>query len=55
MSNPRFELYLDSANEFRFRLISVNGRNILHSTEGYTTKQNCQKGNNNVPEYNVIA
>ena len=44
MVNPKFEIYLDQKSEFRFRLKAKNGENILHSTEGYTTKQNCQKG-----------
>ena len=45
MSLPRFEIFKDKAGEFRFNLLSKgNGENILRSSEGYTTKQNCQKG-----------
>lgn len=45
MKAPRFELYVDKSKneEFRFRLISVNGKNILYG-ESYTTKQNCING-----------
>ena len=42
MKNPKFQLYKDNRGEYRFRLLAVNGQNILHSSEGYTTKQNCQ-------------
>ena len=45
MNLPRFEIFKDKAGEFRFNLLSKgNGENILRSSEGYTTKQNCQKG-----------
>lgn len=43
MKNPKFQLSKDNAGEFRFLLIAVNGEPILRSSEGYTTKQNCQK------------
>lgn len=38
-----FERYTDVAGEYRFRLNAGNGEIIL-SSEGYTTKQNCNKG-----------
>ena len=41
--NPKFEIYLDKASEFRFRLKASNGEIILAS-EGYTTKANCKNG-----------
>ena len=41
--HPKFEIYLDKAGEFRFRLKATNGEPILAS-EGYTTKANCKKG-----------
>lgn len=45
MTLPRFEIFKDKVNEFRFNLLSKsNGEIILRSSEGYTTKQNCQKG-----------
>jgi len=42
-TNPKFEIYFDKADEFRFRLRASNGENILAS-EGYTTKANCKNG-----------
>lgn len=42
-TNPKFELYLDKAGEFRFRLMARNGQNIL-SSEGYKSKASCSNG-----------
>ncbi|MEZ5560564.1 MAG: YegP family protein [Pseudomonadales bacterium] len=39
----KFELYKDKAGEFRFRLKSTNGQNILAS-EGYKSKTSAQSG-----------
>lgn len=44
MKYPKFTIFKDSANEFRFNLFAVNGRNILRSSEGYTSKQGCKNG-----------
>lgn len=39
----KFEIYKDKAGEFRFRLKSGNGQNILAS-EGYKAKTSCKNG-----------
>lgn len=39
----KFEIYKDKAGEFRFRLKSSNGQNILAS-EGYKAKSGCTNG-----------
>jgi len=39
----KFEIYLDSAGEFRFRLQAANGQKILGS-EGYASKAGCING-----------
>ena len=45
MTDPKFQVFKDVANEFRFRLRSKgNGEIILQSTEGYSSKQSCLKG-----------
>ncbi len=44
MENPKFQIFKDSASEYRFRLKAKNGEIILRSSEGYTTKQSCQNG-----------
>ena len=38
-----FELYKDSANEFRFRLKDEDGDLLATSGKGYKTKADCQK------------
>lgn len=45
-----FELYLDRAGEFRWRLVHQNGQLIADSGEGYTTKANAINGINSVKE-----
>lgn len=39
----KFELYTDTAKQYRFRLKAANGENIGHS-EGYTSKQGANNG-----------
>lgn len=41
--NPKFEIYLDKADEFRFRLKAKNGE-IIATSEGYKTMDNCKNG-----------
>lgn len=41
--SPKFEMYLDKAGEFRFRLKARNGEIILVS-EGYKAKASCLNG-----------
>lgn len=55
---PKWEVYKDNADKFRFRLIASNGNNIAISEDSYTTKANCIKGidsvRRHVEEYEVI-
>ncbi len=41
---PKYEVYLDNANQFRYRLLASNGQNIAIAEEGYATKQGCLNG-----------
>ena len=41
--HPKFEIYVDKAGEFRFRLKAKNGETILAS-EGYKAKASCKNG-----------
>ncbi|MBE6125495.1 MAG: DUF1508 domain-containing protein [Erysipelotrichaceae bacterium] len=43
VKNPKFEMYIDKAGEFRFRLKARNGEIILAS-EGYAQKAGCKNG-----------
>ncbi len=41
--NPKFEVYLDKAGEYRFRLLAKNGQNIAAS-QRYRAKASCLGG-----------
>ena len=41
--HPKFEIYLDKAGEFRFRLKARNGQ-IVAVSEGYKAKPSCLNG-----------
>ena len=40
---PKFEVYTDKGDEFRFRLKATNGQ-IIAVSEGYTSKSSCMNG-----------
>lgn len=40
---PKFEVYLDEAGEYRFRLRARNGQ-IIAVSQGYKSKEGCLKG-----------
>ena len=44
MSKATFEIYVDSADEYRWRLVHDNGNVIADSGEGYSTKQKARQG-----------
>ncbi|MDR2866581.1 MAG: YegP family protein [Methanomassiliicoccaceae archaeon] len=56
--NPKWEVYLDKAGEYRFRLKASNGQNILGSDHGYKSKSGCMGGiksiANNSPDADVV-
>ena len=43
LKNPKFEVYLDKAGEFRFRLKARNGE-IIATSEGYKAKASALNG-----------
>jgi uncharacterized protein YegP (UPF0339 family) len=43
VTHPKFEVYIDKAGEFRFRLKAKNGETIAAS-EGYKSKASCLNG-----------
>lgn len=43
LSNPKYEIYLDKAEEFRFRLKAMNGE-IIAASQGYSSKASCKNG-----------
>ena len=57
VKHPKFEVYLDKAGEYRFRLKARNGESILAS-DGYKEKKSCLNGvesvKKNAPEAEII-
>ena len=43
LTNPKFEIFLDKAGEYRFRLKARNGE-VIASSDGYTAKASCENG-----------
>ena len=41
--HPKFEIYVDKAGEFRFRLKATNGQ-IIAVSEGYKAMAGCKNG-----------
>lgn len=41
---PKYEVYLDSAGKYRYRLLASNGLNIAMAEDGYATKAGCMNG-----------
>ena len=41
--NPKFEVYLDTAEDYRFRLKAKNGQ-IIAASQGYKTLETCLNG-----------
>lgn len=54
---PKFQIYLDKAGEFRFRLLAKNGQNIAAS-EGYGRLDSCMNGiesvRKNAPDAEIV-
>ncbi len=55
--NPKFEMYVDKAGEYRFRLTATNGQ-IIATGEGYKAKAGCMNGiesvKKNAPEAEIV-
>lgn len=43
MKRPRFHVYQDEASLWRWRLVTVNGRTIADSGEGYTRQRDVRR------------
>ena len=57
VKHPKFEIYLDKAGEYRFRLKATNGE-IIAVSEGYKAMAGCQKGiasvKKNAPDAEIV-
>ena len=54
-SFPKWEIYIDKAGDFRFRLYAVNGNCICHSYHGYATKSGCKGGIESIKRFSAEA
>lgn len=54
MRKPKFEIFRDVSEEFRFRLKAPNGK-IIAASEGYKSKSGCKKGIKSVKKNAPIA
>lgn len=56
-THPKYEVYLDKAGEYRFRLKARNGE-IIAASEGYKSKANCMNGidsvKRNAPDAEIV-
>lgn len=43
-SFPKWEVYLDRAGQYRFRLYAPNGSCICHAKAGYSSSSSCKRG-----------
>lgn len=57
VKHPKFEVYLDKAGEYRFRLKARNGE-VIATSEGYAAKAGCLNGiesvKKNAPEAPIV-
>ena len=57
VKHPKFEMYLDKAGEYRFRLKARNGE-IVATSEGYKAKTGCLNGiesvKKNAPDAEIV-
>jgi len=55
---PKYEIYKDAAQKFRWSLKAPNGEIIAASGEGYESKDSCKKGiesvKTNVPKAGIV-
>ena len=51
---PKFEVYKDRRNQYRFRLRAKNGK-VVVASEGYTTKESCLGGIESVRRNAAVA
>ena len=56
-THPKYEVYLDKAGEYRFRLKARNGE-IIATSEGYKQKASCMNGidsiKRNAPDAEIV-
>ena len=54
LKHPKFEVYTDKSEDFRFRLKATNGQ-IIGTGQGYASKAGCLKGIESIKKNSVDA
>jgi len=54
LKHPKFEVYTDKSDDFRFRLRATNGQ-IIGTGQGYASKAGCLKGIESIKKNSVDA
>ena len=52
---PKWEIYYDKAEQYRFRLYAPNGLCVCHSSHGYSTKGGCKGGIESIKRFSAEA
>ena len=52
---PKWEIYIDKAEQYRFRLYATNGLCVCHSSHGYSSKSGCKGGIESIKKYAAEA
>ena len=52
---PKFEVYADTASQYRWRLKADNGEKIASSGESYTSRSDCKEAVERVKKYALTA
>lgn len=52
---PKWEIYIDKAGEYRFRLYAPNGLVVCHAAHGYASKSGCKGGIESIRRFCVEA
>ncbi len=57
LKHPKYEIYLDAGEKYRFRLKASNGE-IIAASQGYADKGGCKNGirsiQNNAPDAEIV-
>lgn len=52
---PKWEIYIDKAEQYRFRLYAINGQCVCHSSHGYASKSGCKGGIDSIRRFAAEA
>ncbi|MCL1811241.1 MAG: YegP family protein [Methanomassiliicoccaceae archaeon] len=57
LTNPKYEIFMDKGDKYRFHLKAMNGE-IVAASQGYKSKESCMKGiesiSKNAPDAPIV-